>query len=489
MYEDPNDLTRRDALKVLGCGALAAAIGTLVAGPSPVVDHDELIRFERSLGGSVLSRDTPSFESTRRELTWNQRVPDRAPDLIARVKTPGDVASAVRFARSHGLRVALRGSGHNYHAAFLRDRGMLIDMGGLKGVRIDAPGRTASLGPGVNGGELLAALAPTGLGFPVGHCPDVGLSGYLLGGGVGWNAGEWGPACRSVTGVDLVLASGEAVHADAGHNSDLYWAARGAGRGFFAAVTRYEVTLHDAPRSVRSFVAEFELDSLAIVSQWVDEAIHSAHPTVEVITFLSPPGNGRPALVTVAAYGMGHTETEAIERLGRLRTLPAGARLFGDVEETTSTFTDLKDGDGGFPSGKRMHGDMRFCNAPLPTIMGALKPFALSGSAAPSLMMCVLYGRKSLLPNQGDSPFQMTGPGYVGLYAFYDDRAADDSQRNWIRSATRAIEPYAVGSYISEVDLSTGPDIARRCYSPASWQRLETLKAKYDPGNVFFGYA
>ena len=99
-----------------------------------------------------------------------------------RAKSAADVASAVRFGGQHGLRVAVRGSGHNYHAAFLRDRGILIDVGALNGFQIDAAKRTASIEPGVKGGELIAALAPLGLGFPVGHCPDVGLSGYLLGG-------------------------------------------------------------------------------------------------------------------------------------------------------------------------------------------------------------------------------------------------------------------------------------------------------------------
>jgi len=79
--------------------------------------------------GSLLS----ALITTRRELTWNLRVPDRSPDMIVRAKSASDVASAVRFAKRQGLRVATRGSGHNYHAAFLRDRGLLIDMGALKG--------------------------------------------------------------------------------------------------------------------------------------------------------------------------------------------------------------------------------------------------------------------------------------------------------------------------------------------------------------------
>jgi FAD/FMN-containing dehydrogenase len=85
--------------------------------------------------------------------------------------------------------------------------------------------------------------------------------------------------------------------------------------------------------------------------------------------------------------------------------------------------------------------------------------------------------------------FQMTGPNYAGIYSFYDDTAMDRQQLNWVSSAVRAIEPYTVGSYISEVDLSADAAIARDRYSAATWQRLQVLRAQYDPRNLFFGFA
>ena len=264
---------------------------------------------------------------------------------------------------------------------------------------------------------------------------------------------------------------------------------RGGGRGFFAAATRYELTLYEAPRVVRSLMIDFELESVPIVSQWVDQAIHSVHPSAEVITVLSPAGNGNPPLVSIAAFAMANTAAEASDRLGRLREPPPAARRVGDIREDSSSFADLMKGDGGFPSGKRMAGDMRFCETSMPPLMAALKPFAESGSAAPSFLMCVLFGRKSLLPLQGEAAFRMAGPHYVGVYSFYDESSEDRQQLSWVRSAIRAIEPYVVGSYISEVDLSADADIARKCYSAATWQRLQALRAKYDPGNVFFGFA
>jgi hypothetical protein len=82
----------------------------------------------------------------------------------------------------------------------------------------------------------------------------------------------------------------------------------------------------------------------------------------------------------------------------------------------------------------------------------------------------------------------MTGQVDVGAYAFYDDPAEDASQREWVRSAIRAIESLSTGGYISESDLAVAPDVARRCFSPAAWARLSAVKTRYDPENRFFGF-
>lgn len=79
------------------------------------------------------------------------------------------------------------------------------------------------------------------------------MGGYLLNGGWGWNAGEWGPACMSVTGVEMLTADGELVYADGTNNSDLFWAARGAGPGFFVAVTRFDLALKPVRTGIHTF--------------------------------------------------------------------------------------------------------------------------------------------------------------------------------------------------------------------------------------------
>ena len=131
----------------------------------------------------------------------------------------------------------------------MRDGGLLLDLSRLTAVEVDAEAMTASVQPGCRGDALVAALAEHDRFFPAGHCPGVGLGGYLLQGGYGWNGRVHGPACMSVEAIDVVTAEGEPVRADAQQNSDLLWAARGAGPGFFGVVTRFHLRLQPRARA------------------------------------------------------------------------------------------------------------------------------------------------------------------------------------------------------------------------------------------------
>ena len=157
---------------------------------------------------------------------------------MSRPETEAEVVAAVRLARAEGLKVKARSGGHSWTASRVRD-GMLIDLEALDGITVDPESRTATVQPGVKGEDLGAALRAHGLFFPGGHCPTVCVGGYLLQGGFGWNGRLHGPACASVLAVNVVTAAGELIGADETTNSDVLWAVRGSGSGFFGVVTRY----------------------------------------------------------------------------------------------------------------------------------------------------------------------------------------------------------------------------------------------------------
>src|SRR5690606_4075570 len=173
----------------------------------------------------VVRRDQPAYDEARRNITWNTRFTQaRAPNGIVTCRSADEVAAAIRIAIANDLKVSPRRSGHHFEAAALRDGGLLLDLGAIDFAEIDAEARTAWVGAGIRGGALSGRLAEQDLSLPMGHCADVALSGYILAGGFGWNAGEWGPACANVLAIEMITAAGDKIVGSKDEHSDLFWA-------------------------------------------------------------------------------------------------------------------------------------------------------------------------------------------------------------------------------------------------------------------------
>ena len=123
--------------------------------------------------GEIFRRGEAGYEEARRGHMWNARVPDRYPEVVVQAGSEADVVRAVRLARREGLKIAIRAGGHSWAANFLRDGGMLLDVGRLQEWSIDIDRRTAWVRPGVIGSDLAMALKGHGLFFPTGHCKSV----------------------------------------------------------------------------------------------------------------------------------------------------------------------------------------------------------------------------------------------------------------------------------------------------------------------------
>lgn len=197
------------------------------------------------------------------QFNHRRAVTTRVPRAVVHATHPSHVAGAVKLAKALGVRVSVRSGGHSWACWGVRDDAVLVDLGALPGGKFVAPAsgeqgqgqgqdgqgkeglvyddRTKVVGapPSATGRLLNAFLATRGRLFAGGHCPDVGLGGFLLQGGMGWNCKNWGWACESVVGIDVVTAAGEERYCSQSENADLFWAARGAGpgtsfRGFFS---------------------------------------------------------------------------------------------------------------------------------------------------------------------------------------------------------------------------------------------------------------
>jgi FAD/FMN-containing dehydrogenase len=433
----------------------------------------------------ICPRGRPGYDAARTRVIWNKRLDTaRAPDAIVRCTSADDVAAAIRFAVAHGLKVSPRGSGHHYEAAALREGGLLLDLGGLDFIEIDAAARIARVGAGVRGGALSERLAAQGLAFPVGHCVDVGLSGYILAGGFGWNAGQWGAACANVAAIEMVTAAGEIVMASADENAELFWAARGGGPGFFAAVTAYRLRLHPLPAAY-AWRAAFTAASAPALADWLTAATAAAPRSVEVGCFLLSHWETSEPAVVLRVSACGENAAEARERVTSFASPPADAERIGEPRGEEVSFTELFRMSP-MPDGKRAAADHLWSEAPLGALLLAVHH--LSPPSEHSTVDMVAFGGHTSVPRCADAALSMGGGTGAGIYALWDDPADDAANRAWVRRVDDALAPLRTGRYVGEADLTASPDRRAECFAPEALARLQELRAKHDPEGRFFSY-
>lgn len=435
--------------------------------------------------GAVTAREDPEYEAVRQALLWNGRKPDRFPEVVVKAKDAADVQAAVRFAAANGKRVSARGGGHHWSGIALQDC-VVVDLAAMNALQVDTDARIARAQPAVTNGRLATTLAEHGLAFPTGHCTNVPLSGYLLGGGFGWNAGAWGIACHNVESVEVVLADGSLVTASETENADIFWAVRGAGPEFFGVVTEYGLRLHDLPRAIRTSVWTYALDRIDAVERWMSRTMQVVPRNVEFTAALSsppPPLAGR-ATKTVAAVATIFADTED-EAAATLEMIAAGAPEDAlDVQlsmETPFEVLYLIIGQF-FPEGRRYAADTNWSADPA----GLMARMAKALETAPSAESFALG---VVLPPPGgrpfpDAAFSMAGPAFGCAYAVWQESGDDAANLAWLRGASAQIAPISLGHYLGEADLDL-VERSRGSFSPAAFERLRHLQHKYDPTGLF----
>ncbi|MCC7426583.1 MAG: FAD-binding oxidoreductase [Alphaproteobacteria bacterium] len=442
-------------------------------------------QLKAALSGSVVTAEEQGFDTAREALVWNGRKPARRPRLIVRAANVADVQAAVRFAAAAGLRVSPRGGGHNWSGIAQQDE-IVLDLGALDTIHVDPARRVAEVGPAATNLDFVAALEPHGLAFPAGHCASVPMSGYLLGGGFGWNSGEWGMACHSVESVDLVTADGELRRASATENPDLYWAVRGAGPAFFGVVVRYRVRLQTLPRAITTSVRTYRLSDADAVARWMKAAKAVVPVNVEFTMAMSsapPPLAGTAAkvasgIVTVFASDL----AEARATLGRVAALaPEGAL---DVQEEIPTpFPVLYDIIGTFfPKGARYAVDAFWAEEKAADLFHGLAEAIAQAPSPRSFALGVIT--PSFADERPDAAFSMIGSAFGCAYAIWDEPRDDAANTAWLRRAADAVAPAVRGHYVGEADLER-PERLRGCYSAEAWERLATLRDRHDPAGMF----
>src|SRR6266545_6985624 len=190
--------------------------------------------------GEVIGAEDQGYEEARR--VYNATI-DRRPDVVLRAVNAGDVMAAVNFARESRLNVAVRGGGHSVPGFGTCDGGVVVDLGGMRGVRVDPATSTARAEGGATWGDFNAATYPFGLATTGGIISTTGVAGLTLGGGIGYLTRGFGLSIDNLVSADVVTADGGFLVASERENEDLFWALRGGG-GNFGVLTSLEFRLH-----------------------------------------------------------------------------------------------------------------------------------------------------------------------------------------------------------------------------------------------------
>jgi len=441
------------------------------------------------MGGHALTtfqRGHPGYEDARTDAIWNDLKPARFPDLIVQARTEADVVEAVRQARRQSLKVKVRAGGHSWSASGIRDGGMLLDVSSLKDITYDPATHQSTAQPGAYGGDLLTVLEPHDRFFPSGHCPTVGLGGYLLQGGLGWQSRLLGPACASVLAVDVVTADGELVHADASHNSDLYWAARGAGPGFFGVVTRFYLNTHPRPpvRMIGDYV--YPLEVLDDLLRWALDAAADMDPRLEVLLLGTNPRlqDGTPAAggtaIQIIACAMANTIEEAQQLLRILDSSPVIDQAISRATFPAGMKQIYAAVDALEPAGHRWTADNMWTDAATAELVPALHELFTS---VPNDISHVLWYPWRHHPI--DAAFSNAGHSYVAAYAGWSDPADDARFIAWPTEQMRRLEPISKGIQLGDENLVHRP---WRYLTAENEARLEQLRSEWDPEGRFLSY-
>jgi FAD/FMN-containing dehydrogenase len=447
--------------------------------------------------GPVVWRGDPAYEQLRLSMVWNALKPDRYPEAIVRATSDDDVAAAVRLARSRGLQVAVRAGGHSWIGSPLRDGTVLIDLSARTAVHVDETSSTATLEPAVTSIEVATRLANHGLAFPVGHCASVGMGGYLLSGGLGWNSGAWGPACASVTAIDVVTSDGDLVHADENHNHELLWAARGAGPGFPGVVIRFHVALQPLPRATTTTTHVYDIGDLDDVAPWTTSVAATLPPTVEMTVMLTEAGRDLPAehsrkVAVVTATAFADSVDQAAADLAPLAGTPLRDRLLAVRELDPTPYEVLfRDFGGRWREGCRFASDNIWTDRDLADALLALRKPVIDAPSPASFAFAAMSPDPA-----GDEPeeelpdmaFSMYARTFAAVYAMWDDPTTDDANLAWLPSTMAELETTATGHYVAEADLLAGAARASKSFTADAWDRLQALRHRVDPDGTFASY-
>lgn len=412
---------------------------------------------------------------------------DKRPRLIARCVDVADVMAAVAYGRENGLLTAIRGGGHNGAGLGTCDGGLVIDLSRMKGIRVDPAAKTVRVEPGCVWGDVDHATHAFGMATPSGFISTTGVGGLTLGGGIGYLTRQYGLTIDNLLSVDMVLADGSFVTASDDENPDLFWAVRGGG-GNFGVVTSFIFKLHPV-KTVQFGPTFWALEEASAVLREYQQFIKSAPEDI----------NGFFAFLVVPPVPMFPEHLHLKKVCGVVWCCTGTAERAEQLTKPMRTVgTPLLDAVGPAPfpvvqslfDGLYVPGLQWYWRADNFTELSeeAIARHVEHGSKLPTM-----WSTMHLYPVNGAA--QRVGKNATA-YSFREalfaevivgvdpDPSHAELITTWCKDSWEAMHPYSAGGAYLNFMMDEGQERVQASYRD-NYQRLATIKKKYDPKNFF----
>ena len=447
---------------------------------------DAIAKLKQGLHGSLISRGDANYDETR--ALYNGMI-DKRPLIIAQCADVADVMTAVNFGRDNGLRIAIRGGGHNGPGLGSVDDGVMIDMSAMKGVRVDPTARTARVGAGCTQGDVDHATHAFGLAVPAGIISTTGIAGLTLSGGHGYLTRKYGLTIDNLLEADVVLADGSFVTASQEKNADLLWALRGGG-GNFGVVTSFLFRAHPV-KDVFAGPMGFDQKHARVIMQKFRDFLGRAPEDLGIFLGLkSVPSTapfpnehwGKRMCLLMCCYN--GSEADGKKAL---------APLLGELPEpwfnwvSTMPFPALQSMfDGLLPTGYQWYWRGDFVKTLPDTAIDA--HLAQAEKTPTELSLMHLYPIDGAVHRVGkaDTAWNCRDATYSMVIAGIDPRpekAAAVTQ--WTKAYWEAVHPFNLGGAYPNFMMDDEGDGRLKATYGENYARLAAVKKKFDPSNLF----
>lgn len=429
----------------------------------------------------VIAPEDPGYDAARTVFMGGI---ERRPAVIIRVADANDVARVVSLARETGLELAIRSGGHSSAGHSVSEGGIVLDLSNMRALQIDVKGRTAWAQTGLTAGEYTTAAAAHGLATGFGDTGSVGIGGITLGGGIGYLVRKYGLTIDDLLAAEVVTADGHLLHVDANNHPDLFWAIRGGG-GNFGVATRFQFRLHEVDtvfggmlilpataKTIASFITEAESapEELSTIAN-----VMKAPP----MPFLPPEAHGKLIIMAMMVYA---GDVGAGERV--IAPFRAIAKPLADMLRPMH-YPEIYAGEEGgdyhpVAAARTMFMDSIDRSA-VETILNYLQ--ASTGSMAVAQLR-VLGGAMARVPAEASAFAHRGSKIMVNVAALYEKPEEKATHESWAASFAAALRQGDEGAYVNFLG-NEGEARIRAAYPGRTWDRLRSIKARYDPTNLF----